>query len=106
MNRTLVISVIIMSLVTIALRFIPFMLFGKNRPVPSLVLYLGKVLPYSIMGMLVVYCLKGIDFSGVINWLPAIVSAVLVIVSYVWKKNTLLSIIVGTACYMILIRML
>lgn len=52
--------VIIMSVMTMILRFFPFLVFSNNTPGP--ILYLGKVLPYSIMAMLVVYCLRNTDF--------------------------------------------
>ena len=68
-------------------------------------LYLGRVLPYAVVGMLVVYCLRGVEFTGVSRWLPEAISAALVAISYRLKRNSLLSIVAGTACYMILIRL-
>ena len=41
------------SVVTIAIRFAPFIIFRKEPP--AAILYLGDVLPYAIMGMLVIY---------------------------------------------------
>ena len=96
--------IIIIALVTAALRFIPFLVFGESRPVPKFVDYLGRVLPYSIMAMLVVYCLKGISFVKAPFGLPELISVLLVVVLHVWKRNTLLSIICGTVCYMVLIQ--
>ena len=49
-------------LVTMATRFIPFLIFGEKRKTPAIIEYLGTVLPCAIMGMLVVYCLKDISF--------------------------------------------
>ena len=46
--------------VTILLRFLPFMLFGKRKTSPYLN-YLGEVLPYAIMAMLVIFCLKNMS---------------------------------------------
>ena len=98
------ISIALMSAVTIIIRFAPFlMLSGKETP--KAVSYLGKVLPYSIMGMLVVYCLKNVSFISVEAFLPELIAGALVVLSYVWKKNTLLSIISGTVCYMILVQL-
>lgn len=94
----------IMSIVTIALRFIPFWVFGGGRKTPKRVAYLGKVLPSAIMGMLVVYCLKDVSISAVSGWLPAIVASLTVVVLHVWRRNTMLSIVAGTAVYMLLIR--
>ena len=96
--------ILVIALVTAALRFIPFFIFSGDRPVPKFVTYLGRVLPYSIMAMLVVYCLKGISFAKAASWLPELISAALVAVLHVWKRNTLFSIICGTICYMVLIQ--
>lgn len=96
--------VAIMSLVTIALRFLPFLIFGENRKKPEIVTYLGKVLPYAIMGMLVVYCLKGISFVEAPHALPELLSCAAVVLLHLWKRNTLLSIGGGTICYMLLVQ--
>ena len=57
--------VIVMSIVTAALRFAPFILFPEGRKRPKVVTYLGTVLPYALMGMLVVYCFKSVNVSNV-----------------------------------------
>lgn len=75
-----------------------------GRSVPKTIRYLGTVLPYSIMAMLVVYCLKDTFFAPYSGWLPAVLSVLGVVVLHIWKRNTLLSIVGGTACYMLLIR--
>lgn len=89
---------------TALLRFLPFLIFNGNRSVPKVIHYLGTVLPYSIMGMLVVYCLRGISFVAYSDWLPELISVIGVVILHVWKRDTLLSINGGTACYMLLIR--
>lgn len=105
MNETVraALTVATAAVVTIALRFIPFAVF-KNRKTPAAVSYLGKVLPYAVMGMLVVYCLKDISFSAAAGWLPYLVSGVLVVVVYVLSRKTLPSILAGTVCYMIFVQ--
>ena len=94
----------VIALVTAALRFLPFFIFRGNRQTPKYIEYLGKVLPYAIMGMLVVYCLKGVTFASLENWLPYLVATALVVLVHLWKRNTLLSIISGTVCYMVLVQ--
>ena len=94
----------VIALVTAALRFLPFFIFRGNRTTPKYVEYLGKVLPYAIMGMLVVYCLKGISFTALENWVPYLVASATVVLLHLWKRNTLLSIISGTVCYMLLVQ--
>ena len=89
--------------VTIALRFAPFLLL-RGRETPKFIAYLGRVLPYAIMGMLVVYCLRGTSCAVVSNWMPQFIATALVVGLHVWKRNTLLSIIAGTTLYMFLVQ--
>ena len=94
----------VIALVTAALRFLPFLIFRGNRKTPKYVEYLGKVLPFAIMGMLVVYCLKGVTFTALENWLPYFVATAAVVLVHLWKRNTLLSIITSTVLYMVLVQ--
>ena len=96
--------VLVCAAVTFVLRAAPFFIFGEGRETPPFVLYLGKVLPYAIIAMLVVYCVKDISFTAVANFLPYIISGGLVILLHVWKRNTLLSIVAGTLSYMALVQ--
>ena len=96
--------ILVIAAVTAALRFAPFFIFSGDRPVPKFINYLGRVLPYSIMAMLVVYCLKGISFTKAPFGIPELISVALVVGLHVWKRNTLFSIICGTICYMVLIQ--
>ncbi len=56
-------------------------------------------------GMLVVYCLKKVTFTSISGFLPQLIACLVVGVLYVWKRNTLISIVCGTVCYMILVQM-
>lgn len=99
-------AVAIIALVTALTRFLPFFAFGGGRKTPKIVEKLGGLLPYAIMGMLVVYCLKGMSFTaGVGGFLPEIISVLVVSLLYIWRRNTLLSIIAGTVCYMLLVQL-
>ena len=98
------ILVAVMALTTAAIRFAPFVLFDKKTP--DVILKLTDVLPYAAMGMLVVYCLKSVDLLAGTHGIPELVSIVLVVLLHKWKHNTLVSIIGGTVCYMLLIRMM
>lgn len=102
LHSALMIAVI--ALVTAVLRFLPFLIFGENRKTPPLVSYLGQVLPYAIMGMLVVYCLKGVSLTASPFGIPELLGCTAVTLLHVWKRNTLLSIGVGTVCYMLLVQ--
>ena len=92
-------------LVTMATRFIPFLIFGEKRKTPPIIEYLGTVLPCAIMGMLVVYCLKDVSFLRAPFGLPEIIACAVVASLHVWKRNSLLSIGGGTACYMLLVQL-
>lgn len=98
-----IVPVMVMSGVTILLRSLPFVLL-RNQKTPKFIAYLGEVLPYAIMGMLVVYCLKGVNVFSRKHGIPELVAGILVVVSYVWKKNSLISIVLGTVVYMFLVQ--
>jgi len=100
-----VLLVVVAVLVTIATRFLPFLIFGEKRKTPPIIEYLGTVLPCAIMGMLVVYCLKDISFLKSPFGLPELISCVVVAALHVWKRNSLLSIGGGTVCYMLLVQL-
>lgn len=96
------ILVLTMALVTWLLRFLPFLVFRKHTP--PYIVYLGKVLPPAIIGMLVVYCLKNVDVTAAPFGLPELIAAGSVAALQRWKHNSLISILFGTMIYMILIR--
>lgn len=91
--------------VTMLTRFLPFLILSGKKETPAVVSYLGKVLPYAVMAMLVVYCLKGLDFSAPGSFVPELLCTALVAGLHVWKRNTLLSIGVGTVAYMLLVQL-
>ncbi len=102
-NRYAVFAVIV--LVTMLTRFLPFLILSGKKETPAVVSYLGKVLPYAVMAMLVVYCLKGLDFSTPGKYLPELLCTALVAGLDAWKRDTLLSIGVDTVAYMLLVQL-
>ena len=88
---------------TMLTRFLPFLIFPEGKTPPAAVTYLGTVLPYAVIGLLVVYCLMDAVFT---SWhgLPELIAIVFIVVLHKWKKNTLLSIAGGTILYMILVQ--
>ena len=98
------IVIAIASVVTMLIRSLPFLVFGGNKKRPAVIDYLADVLPYAIMGMLVVYCLKSVSLVTAPHGLPELIACVAVVLLHLWKRNTLLSIIVGTAVYMVLVQ--
>ena len=97
--------VAVVALVTAGLRFLPFLIFGEKRTTPPLITYLGQVLPYSIMGMLVIYCLKEVSVLHAPFGIPEAIGCAVVALLHIWKRNTLLSIGAGTVCYMLLVQL-
>ena len=89
---------------TMATRFLPFLIFREGRPVPPYVQYLGKALPSAIFAMLVVYCLRNVDFTGGAHGLPELVSIAATDALHLWRRNMLLSILGGTLCYMAIVQ--
>ena len=100
------VMIAVIALVTAALRFLPFWIFRENRKTPPLISHLGQVLPFAIMGMLVVYCLKDVSFTSAPFGIPEFLSCAVVAGLHIWKRNTLLSIGGGTVFYMLLVQYL
>lgn len=92
------------AIVTLIIRAVPFVAFRGKREVPETVTYLGKVLLPAIMVILVIYCVKGINLFTGSHGFPELLSIAVVALLHIWKKNTLLSIAVGTILYMILVQ--
>ena len=99
------ILVVIIAAGTALTRFLPFLLFPDNRPVPRAVETLGRLLPPAVFGLLVVYCLRGVSLLSAPHGLPELISLSLVIGLHLWKRQMLLSIVIGTVCYMLLVQL-
>lgn len=95
--------VAVMAVVTMFLRFLPFLVIRKETP--PYISYLGKVLPPAIIGMLVIYCLKDVNPARSPHGVPELISAVCVIALQVWRRNSLVSILGGTVLYMVLVQL-
>lgn len=98
------IIIAMVSLGTLFTRFLPFLLFPDNKPLPKVVQYLGKVLPFSVIGLLVVYCLKNVSVLLPPYGLPELIAILVIVGLHIWKKKSLLSIAGGTAVYMLLMQ--
>jgi branched-subunit amino acid transport protein AzlD len=98
------ILIAVVAIVTMLIRFLPFLIFGGGKKTPAYISYLSSVLPYAIMGMLVVYCLKDTSLLSAPYGLPELIATAVVIILHLWRGNTLLSIAVGTVAYMVLVQ--
>ena len=97
-------TIVVCALVSAELRCLPFLIFGEKRKTPEIVAYLGKVLPFAIMGMLVIYCLKDVSPVHAPFGIPEAIGCAAVAGLHIWKRNTLLSIGAGTVIYMLLVQ--
>lgn len=88
---------------TMVTRFLPFLIFPEGKEPPEFIQYLGKVLPYAVIGLLVIYCLKDVPGSGTYGILEFL-AIVFIVLLHRWKKSILLSIGGGTVFYMLLVQ--
>lgn len=70
-----VIAILVSAVITFGLRALPFLVFQEGKELPDKIKRLGMVLPFSITA-----------------------------VSYKWKHNTLISILLGTVSYMLFLH--
>ena len=99
------IIIAVVAAVTILLRFAPFIVLGRNKETPEYITYISSVLPYAIMGMLVVYCMKDVSISAAPYGIPELIAGAVIVGLHLWRESTLLSIAVGTVMYMLLIQL-
>ncbi len=103
-NSYALLQILVMAIFMFLLRVLPFVIFSKKGNNSSFLTYLGMVLPYATIGMLVVYCLKDVSLIAYPYGLPELIGVVIVALLHIWKKNTLLSVFLGTVSYMFLIQ--
>ena len=99
-----IITIAAVVLGTMVTRFLPFIVFPEGKEPLRVIRYLGGKLPYAVIGLLVVYCLKDAPASSTYG-LPEAIAILFVGLLHKWKKNTLLSIAGGTILYMLLVQM-
>ena len=85
-------------------RWLPFIAFSGKKETPKFVQYLGRVLPPALMGLIVVYCFKNVPILTGSHGLPELIASAVVILTYEWKENLLLSVGGGTLVYMLLVQ--
>ena len=101
-------SLIIVAMVALATqitRWTPFLLFSGDKKLPKVVEDLGRLLPPAMMGLLVVYSLRSTDLLGGSRGIPEAIAVAVTAGLHLWRRNTLLSILAGTACYMLLVQL-
>ena len=96
--------ILAVSLGTQITRWLPFLLFPESKQPPKVVLYLGKVLPPAMMGLLTVYCFKNVSWLSGTHGAPELLASAAVVGLHLWKRNVLFSITGGTVLYMVLVQ--
>ncbi|MDO4461951.1 MAG: branched-chain amino acid transporter permease [Bacteroidia bacterium] len=105
MTTTLqIITILLMGACVVATRALPFMLFPSKEKTPRFVRFLGKYLASAVFGMLLVYCLKDVQFSSGNHGAPQLIGILACILLHLWRRNMLLTIAGGTLCYMVLVQ--
>lgn len=98
-----ILTILVVVLGTMLTRFLPFFIYPDTKTPPPFITYLGTVLPYAVIGLLIVYCLKDSVGWGRLGIAEAI-AILCIIVIHKWKKNTLFSIASGTILYMAFVQ--
>ena len=99
------IIILAVALATQITRWTPFLLFSGDKKLPKVVEDLGKMLPPAMMGLLVVYSLRNVQLFSGTHGIPEAIAVAVTAGLHLWRRNTLLSILAGTACYMLLVQM-
>lgn len=100
-----IITIVIIFLATIIMRFLPFVAFPENKPTPRFIQYLGKYLPGAVFGLLIVFALKDVTILEGSHGLPEIIAIAVTALLHLWKKQMIISISGGTICYMLLVQL-
>ncbi|MBQ2764709.1 MAG: AzlD domain-containing protein [Firmicutes bacterium] len=103
-NTEMLIYVLVIAAAVFSTRAMSFVLFPAGKQTPKIILFLGNTLPCALMALLVVYCLKSVSLLAYPHGIPEAVAIAVTALLHLWKKNTLLSMGVGTVIYMILVQ--
>ena len=104
LGRSLII-IFVIAVITFLTRALPFLIFSRHKETPQYIIYIGKVLPPAVIGMLIVYCIKNVSIIKFPFALPEFISIITVAVLHFWKRNNLISILGGTMLYMVLVQL-
>ncbi|MGD8710662.1 MAG: AzlD domain-containing protein [Ectothiorhodospiraceae bacterium] len=99
----LILAIAGMTVATFLTRALPFLVLREGADHP-LVLYLGRYLPAAVMTLLVIYCVKDVEFLSAPYGLPQLAGIGVTAAVHLWRRNALLSIAAGTGLFMLLLR--
>ena len=95
------ILIVICSIIIFLERSLPWLIFGKNK-MPKFIKRLSDLLPSALMIILLIYSLVNITDKQTLY--PVIIASFITFIFHYFKRNQILSIIIGTATYMFLIN--
>jgi branched-subunit amino acid transport protein AzlD len=101
-NAYLLAASLTMGAVTFALRSLPFAALKPLRG-SALIGFLSRHMPAGIMIILAVYTLRGVSVAEAPHGLPEAIALAATVVLHLWRRNAVLSILGGTALYMVLV---
>lgn len=99
-----IMTIAICAAATMTTRFLPFLVFRPGKDLPPYIRYLGKALPAAVFALLVVYCLKNVNWTGGNYGAPELLAITATVLTHLKFRNFMLSMVVGTAAYMILVQ--
>ena len=102
-NLYIFLAMISAAIGMIICRMLPYIIFANGK-LPKIVKFYEKYLPFSLMAILFFLCLSTVKFSVYPYGFPEILTLLIVGALQFWKKNVILSLFVGTAIYLVLIR--
>ena len=103
MDSYLLVAIIVMAVVNLATRVLPFMFF-RDSSLPAPIRFLESYFPPVIMTILVFYSLKDIDFNAAPYGIFELSAVAMTIALHLIFKNYLLSIFGSTILYMGLVQ--
>lgn len=103
-NKELLITALIIVFATLIIRFLPFIIIRKSIAERKYIKFLGYMMPYSMIALLIIYCLKDVNLIKYPYGIPELISIAIIIILHIIKRNVLISIGVGTVIYMILVQ--
>ncbi len=104
LSKAIIVTLLI-GLIVFCERLFPFAVFSRRKP-GNLIHIFERYIPPLVMIGLLIYSLRDVRFAAISGWLPQFSAISFTIVTYLWKKNSLVSIFGATIIYMILIRIL
>lgn len=93
----------LMMFASITTRFLPFLFFPENKPLPNWIQFVSDRLPYASLGMILIYALKDVSMDIRIAY-PEIIALIWITIIHLKYKQTLLSISTSVLLYLFLVN--